>query len=154
MNARTRTYELRPATMADHDAIAHVWHGSASLPGAGPAVMPTEAEMRKRIDREVAAGWNMTVAVRANEIVGFVAIRPSEAVLAELFVRPGSTGGGIGRALLAHAKAAMPEGFMLYTRSANAGARRFYEREGLVVLREDTHPRTGDPITYYGWNVR
>ncbi len=48
----------------------------------------------------------------------------------------------------------MPEGFMLYTRSANAGARRFYEREGLVVLREDTHPRTGDPITYYGWNVR
>jgi ribosomal protein S18 acetylase RimI-like enzyme len=149
-----QVYELRPSREADYEAIAKVWHSSASLPGVGPAIMPTETELRKRVDLEFAAGWSVTVAVRSNEVVGFVAIKKSEAVLAELFVRPGSIGGGIGQALLAHAIAAMPEGFTLHTRSANAKARRFYERAGLVVLRDDTHPRTGDPVTYYGWHVR
>jgi hypothetical protein len=32
-------------------------------------------------------------------------------------------------------------------------ARRFYEKAGLIYLREDTHPRDGDPIVHYGWNL-
>jgi putative acetyltransferase len=144
---------LRPSNEADNDAIAEVWHRSASLPGVGPAVMPTEADLRSRFDLELAAGWDVTVAVHRNEIIGFVAIKRKEAVLAELFVRPGSLGAGVGRMLLAHAIAAMPEGFTLYTRAANERARRFYEKAGLVELRTGTHPRSGDPIVYYGWNI-
>jgi ribosomal protein S18 acetylase RimI-like enzyme len=116
--------------------------------------MPTLSELRERVDLEFASGWNVTVAVRENDVIGFVAIKPSEAVLDQLFVRPGSTGGGLGQALLAHAMTAMPNGFTLFTRSANARARRFYEKAGLIFLRDDAHPRTGDPVTYYGWNVR
>ena len=146
-------YELRPSTEADHDAIARVWHSSASLPSVGPANMPTEAELRQRVDAEFAAGRNVTVAVRDNEIVGFVAIKPKEAVLAELFVHPNALGIGIGQALLAHAMGAMPGGFTLFTRPSNVKARRFYERAGLIALRDGVHPRSGDPIIYYGWNV-
>lgn len=146
------TFRLRPPFAADYDAIAQVWHLGASLPGVGPELMPTEAELRARVDAEFASGWDVVVADRNGEILGFVAIRPREAVLAELFVRPGSIGGGIGKALLLHAMAAMPQGFTLYTRSANLRARSFYEKAGLVALRHDMHPRTGDPVTYYGWN--
>ena len=95
------------------------------LPGVGPEVMPTEQELRRRLDLEFVAGWSVTVAIRKNEIIGFVAIKPDEAVLAELFACPGSTGSGVGRALLAVAMKAMPAGFTLYIRSANARARRF-----------------------------
>lgn len=153
MNIAAQLFELRPSTHADYDAIARVWHTSASLPGVGPALMPTEAELRRRLDVEFAAGWSVTVATSLNELVGFVAIRPWEAVLAELFVQPGLLGKGIGGALLSKAKVEMPGGFTLYTRTTNAHARRFYEKKGLLALREDAHPRNGDPITYYGWNV-
>lgn len=149
----TYPFALRPSTETDHDAIARVWHSSASLPGVGPAAMPSEADLRKRLDAEFAAGWKVTVAVRGDEIVGFVAIKPEQAVLAELFVRPGSLGGGIGRALLAQAIEAMPGGFMLYTRSGNERARRFYEKAGLVAVREGVHPRSGDSIVYYSWKT-
>lgn len=145
---------LRPAIETDHDAIAEIWHGSASLPGVGPLVMPAEAEMRERVAAEFAGGWNVTVAVCADQIVGFVAIEPDQAVLAELFVRPASIGSGIGRALLAHAMRSMPQGFTLITRSANMRARHFYEKAGLVALRDDKYPRTGDPVICYGWNIR
>lgn len=152
MTIAAQTFQLRPCIDADHDAIAGIWHSSASLPGVGPAVMPTVAALRKRLDEELAVGWNVTVAICLNEVAGFVAVRPRESVLAELFVRPGLLGQGIGRALLSDAKAKMPAGFSLYTRSTNVRARRFYEKEGLLVLREGTHPRNGDPITYYQWN--
>lgn len=146
--------EFRPADESDDDAIASIWHSSASLPGVGPADMPPEADLRQRVDRELAAGWRVTVAVREGDIIGFVAIKPKEALLCELFIRPDSLGAGIGRALLEWAKAAMPEGFTLYTRSTNLNARRFYEKMGLVETRQGAHPRTGEPITFYGWNVQ
>ena len=146
-------HELRPAIEADNDQIADVWHSSASLPGVGPPVMPALGELRERVDAELAAGWNVTVAVRDGRIAGFVAIRTGDAVLDQLFVRPDARGAGIGGALLAHAKTAMPNGFSLFTRAGNASARRFYEKAGLVPLREDLHPRVGDPIVYYGWKI-
>jgi putative acetyltransferase len=116
--------------------------------------MPSLGELREWVDLEFAAGWSVTVAVREGQVVGFVAIKRRQAVLDQLFVRPGSIGNGLGRALLAEAMAAMPNGFTLFTRSANTRARRFYEKAGLVFLRDDVHPRTGDPVAYYGWNIR
>lgn len=142
---------LRPALPADCDAIAEIWHHSASLPTVGPAVLPPLAEMRRRVDAELAAGWVVTLAARGDEIIGFLAITPNRAHLEELFIRPDALGAGAGRALLAHAMATMPDGFTLFTRTGNARARRFYEKAGLLALREDVHPRSGDPIVYYGW---
>ena len=142
---------LRPAVAADYDAIAAIWHAGASLPTVGPPIMPTLEQLRRRVPAEFEAGWEVMLAVRDDEIVGFVAITPRQAHVEELFVRPDALGGGIGGTLLAHAMAAMPAGFTLFTRSGNSRARRFYEKAGMVMLREAVHPRAGDPIVYYGW---
>ena len=144
-------YLLRSATDADRDRIAGIWHASASLPGVGPPSMPSRAELRRRVEEEMAGGWEVAVAESGHEILGFVAIRRRDGILAELFLSPSRIGAGIGKALLDHAKTAMPGGFTLFTTSANSRARHFYEREGLTALREAPHPRSGHPVTCYEW---
>lgn len=141
---------LRPATDADKDQIASIWHASAGLPGVGPARLPPVADFRRRLDGEIANGWRVCVA-EARGVQGFVATDPGRRVLCELFVCPDWLGRGIGRRLLEHAKAEMPEGFTLYTSAANTRARRFYEREGLSLRYEAPHPRSGHAVAHYGW---
>jgi ribosomal protein S18 acetylase RimI-like enzyme len=152
----SQQFTLRPATDTDRDAIAAIWHESAGLPTVGPPAgrMPSPADLRARVDVEMDHHWEVTVAERQGVVVGFLAIKRQEAILAELFLRPEAIGAGIGGVLLAEAKAAMPGGFTLFTRATNARARRFYEKAGLVVLRTETHARDGDMIVFYGWIPR
>ncbi|MFX8258143.1 GNAT family N-acetyltransferase, partial [Acinetobacter baumannii] len=65
------------------------------------------------MDREIEAGWHLTVAVKQAEIVGFLAIRTDKALLDQLFLQPASIGKGIGQKLLEEAKRLMPQGFTL-----------------------------------------
>lgn len=141
---------LRPAVAGDHDAIADIWHAGASLPGVGPDALPTRDELRAEVDRRLDAGWVVTIAERGGAVAGFLAILPETRVLAELFVAPGLIASGIGTQLFRHAEAQMPSGFTLFTRPTNTRACRFYERQGLRVVRRDTHLRFGDPIVFYG----
>lgn len=115
--------------------------------------MSTQNEMLERVALELAGGWDVTVAVDGGRLIGFVALKPQESVLDQLFVHTDSIGFGVGRALLAHAVEVMPDGFTLFTRSANGKARQFYERQGLVCVGDGLHPNTGDPITHYGWKI-
>lgn len=142
---------LRHAEDEDRDGIAEIWHTSASLPDVGPPTMPSYSDLRIRVDEEMASGWVVMVAEAGNKPVGFLAIKPEDGVLAELFLCPQNLGKGIGKALLVYAKTAMPNGFTLFTTSRNIRARRFYESQGLVALREEPHPRSGHPVTYYEW---
>jgi ribosomal protein S18 acetylase RimI-like enzyme len=148
------TVELRGALTTDLDAVAELWHSSANLPGAGPPVMPTLQELRARLDKELASGWKLILAIREGEVVGMLALKPAISVLDQLFVRPSHIGTRVGKILLQHAKIEMPNGFTLHTASTNQRARLFYEKEGLAFLREGSHPRTGHPVSYYGWKVR
>jgi GNAT superfamily N-acetyltransferase len=70
-----------------------------------------------------------------------------------LYVEPKMTGRGIGSALLEHATGRRPAGFTLWTFQQNMGARRFYERRGLSVVRltdgEGNEERTPDAL--YAW---
>jgi len=143
--------ELRPATAADYDAIATIWHLSASLPGVGPAKLPSLERLRARIDVEIAAGWRVTLAAAGGEIIGFLAIKPDDAILDQLFMHPEARGMGLGLMLLDAAKAQLPQGFTLFTRPGNTPARKFYEKHGLVHLRDELHPVFGDPIVWYEW---
>jgi ribosomal protein S18 acetylase RimI-like enzyme len=144
---------LRAADESDFDIVAEIWHESASLPGVGPPVMPTLTELRTRVDRELVAGWEVTVATSGEAIVGFAALKPQLAVLDQLFVKPSFHGGGVGKALLEHAMVKMTNGFTLHTASANHRARRFYEAAGLTLVRDGSHPNTGHPVTFYEWRV-
>ncbi|WP_279482075.1 GNAT family N-acetyltransferase [Aureimonas sp. SK2] len=142
---------LRAYRSEDVDAVAEIWHAGASLPGVGPPSLPPRSEFTPRVATHLAVLCRIVVAERSRLIVGFVAMTPDEQVLAELFVHTASLGGGIGRRLLDEAKRAMPGGFTLFTRPTNTRACRFYEANGLRLLRTDTHPRFGDPIVFYGW---
>lgn len=145
------TITLRPLADTDTDAVAAIWHASASLPQVGVPDMPSLAEMRARMEVELATGWDATLAVVDGAIAGFIALKPADSMVAELFIHPAYLGHGLGGALLDHAKAALPAGFTLYTRKANAPARRFYERAGMTAFREAPHPRDGAAIIFYAW---
>lgn len=103
--------KIRQASIEDLDDVADVCYESASAMDGAPVEMPSRQELRRRIDVELAAGWDLHVAAHDARLVGMLALKPRTAVLDQLFVRPESRGRGLGRALLDFAKNVMPEGF-------------------------------------------
>lgn len=144
---------VRRAGKGDLDAVADVWHESASRMDAAVAAMPSREALRRRIDSELRSEWALYVALRDGRVVGMLALKPGAAVLDQIFVAPGEQGRGVGRALLDEAKRLMAGGFTLRMDSANDKAR-FYEAQGLTRLGDGTHPWTGVPVHYYGWKAR
>ena len=96
------------ATGADASAIAaiydhHARHGTASFDSEGPAA----AEWASKIDAITARGWPFLAGKIDREVVGYAYAtqfrdRPAYAHTCEnsIYVAPGHTGQGIGRALL------------------------------------------------------
>jgi ribosomal protein S18 acetylase RimI-like enzyme len=111
--------------------------------------VPTPEGLRARVDEELAAGWEVAVAKFAGTVVGFVALRPDLGKLDQIFVAPDRHGQGIGRALFAHAREAMPQGFYLRTHADNGRAQRFYDALGPVRQEPGRHPTYGHPILTY-----
>lgn len=83
----------------------------------------------------------------AAEVLAFAALHGSQ--LRALFVRRDARGGGIGRALLAAAIAAIDGSVTLHVAKSNQGARRFYEDNGFTVVGEIEGQYQGIPIPYW-----
>lgn len=124
---------LRPATAADAPAMAdlHVDCREANVGSMPPMVHTRETTHRWMTGRLEGAstGW---VAERDGILVGYLVL--TDDWLDDLFLAPGETGHGVGGALLDVVKAERPGGFLLWVFESNLGARRFYERHGLVTL--------------------
>ena len=73
-------------------------------------------------------------------------------LIAGLFVRREARGRGIGRALLDEAKGCR-ERLRLHVYRKNAGAVRFYRREGFSVLEGQTDPGSGEAESVMVWHV-
>lgn len=124
---------LRPATTADARTMAdlHVDCRVANLGSMPPLVRPHETAHRWMLGRLEGAGSGW-VAERDGRPVGYLVL--TGCWLDDLFVAPGETGHGVGAALLDVAKVERPDGLCLWVFETNLGARRFYERHGLIEL--------------------
>ncbi|KMK66776.1 GNAT family N-acetyltransferase [Puniceibacterium sp. IMCC21224] len=96
-------------------------------------------------------GW-VTVAARGQggAVVGFIA--RNEDYVHALYIHPNTRGDGVGRMLIEDAQAASDR-LELWTFEANAGARKFYEREGFTADRrtDGADNDEGLPDILYVW---
>jgi len=107
-------------------------------------------------DRPKLGGWitaehEMWVIEVEARIVAFAGT--STGWLDHLYVDPGSQGAGFGSRLLEHIKGLQPDGLQLWVFQENAGARRFYERNGfrLEKLTDGSGNMEHRPDALYRW---
>ncbi len=120
---------IRPATADDVEEIAGLYERSFATLDFLP-VLHTLDEHRVWFARQLAdhEGWVWD----EDGVRGFIVLPGDE--LLYLYLDVGWTGRGIGSELLDHAKLRRLGGFTLWTFQQNEGARRFYERHGLVPI--------------------
>jgi GNAT superfamily N-acetyltransferase len=98
-----------------------------------PPALHTNAEDRAYVARRIVEpDVTMWVAERNGELLGFATCTPT--FLDSLYIRPDLKGQGIGSLLLDVVDATHPDGYELWVFESNTGARRLYERRGLVVV--------------------
>src|SRR5260221_7834373 len=133
----------------DREAVAKVWLDSWRSTGLPVANHVTNTGNLDRIDRELAAGWEIHLAWDEDRLVGFLALKPGDACLDQLFISPEAQGSGVGRALLDLAKGQMPAGFLLRTSAHNHPAPRFYEPNGTPRGEKPPPPPLRPPPAIY-----
>jgi len=123
---------LRRARLDDMPALARLYRRTVrtSLPFV-PELHTPEDETRWFAERLFAAN-EVWLAEESAAAAGYIAFRPG--FIEHLFVEPESQGRGLGAALLEKALEANDE-VSLWTFQQNAGARRFYRREGFVEVK-------------------
>ena len=109
------------------DDLVRLWRASFE-DGVG-IVDPNPIEGLKLVFLDKVVGANdMRVALRDNEIVGFIAATPES--VSHLYVRIGCQRAGVGTRLLDWAKAQSNGSLWLYTFAQNTRACAFYQRSG------------------------
>jgi GNAT superfamily N-acetyltransferase len=125
---------IRQATADDAQAIADLYtEGRVHAVPQMPPALHTNAENRVYVARRVGEPEvTMWVAERDGELLGFATC--TSTFLDSLYIRPDLTGQGLGALLLDVVEATHPDGYELWVFVSNVGARRFYERRGLVEV--------------------
>ena len=124
---------LRPATSADIEAIAAVWHQGwrdGHIGHVPEALHPHRrlVDFRERVPPRLPS---TTVATVGADLVGFVMVREDE--IEQLYVAAGARGSGVATELFRHAEQVIGSRYdraWLAVAAGNARARRFYERSG------------------------
>jgi GNAT superfamily N-acetyltransferase len=133
-NAVPAEVSVRRGVAEDGATIARVYtaaRASAFPQMPAPVHTPEEdiAFYSRRITDEDVTAW---VAEGGGEILGFALCTPT--FLDGLYVRPDVKGQGIGSLLLDVVEATHPDGYELWVFESNTGARRLYQRRGLVEV--------------------
>ena len=141
---------VRRAGPSDAGAIADVFIASFEPLLSFLPLLHTHDEDRAFI-RDLVDRHEVWVAEDEGRTVGFAAI--SAAKLEQLYVHPDEQGRGIGRALLAKTKEQQPDGFVLWVFQQNERARRFYEANGLVLVKltDGSGNEEKTPDALYEW---
>jgi len=141
---------LRAARSEDAAACAAIFNAWVDATPWMPRVHPAD-DVERFYREHIMATCQVTVAEADGRVLGFTAV-DGEGLVASFYLAPEARGRGVGRALLDAAKAERPEGLMLWAFVANAGALRFYAREGFVeVARTDGDNEEGLPDVMLRW---
>ncbi len=141
---------FRRAIAADAASAADVFldsfHATYDFPLAH-----TDAEVRGWVRDRLIPTLEAWVAVDDGQVVGLMALAPGW--LEQLYVAADRLGEGIGGGLLALAKERQPDGLLLWTFQVNERARRFYERNGFVVVQfgDEAKNEERQPDVQYEW---
>jgi ribosomal protein S18 acetylase RimI-like enzyme len=125
---------VRRASPEDGPEIASVYTAAriAAVPQMPPALHTAEEDIsffaRRLGDDEVTA-W---VAEAGPEVLGFALCTAT--FLDGIYIRPDLKGQGIGSLLMDVVEATHPDGYELWVFESNTGARRLYQRRGLVEV--------------------
>lgn len=126
---------VREALPDEWAALADLYSDArrAAVPQMPPAVHSDE-EHRDFYRRHIFEGdeHSVWVAEAAGEVLGLAICTPT--FLDGLYIRADSKGHGIGSLLLDVVDATHPDGYELWVFESNLGARRLYERRGLVEV--------------------
>jgi GNAT superfamily N-acetyltransferase len=126
------TIRITGAGPEDAPALARIHLAARAAAGdAFPPPVHAPAEYLPHLLADVLPAAEVRVARDGAQVVGFLVLEGS--VLADLYVAPEVQGGGVGSALLHHAKALRPGGLTLWVFVSNGPARAFYERRGFVA---------------------
>jgi ribosomal protein S18 acetylase RimI-like enzyme len=139
---------IRRATPEDAPAIGDVFVRARD----GMTYLPRiPDEDRPKLGDWIVERHEVWVAEDDGAVAGFIGIEPG--YLSHIYVDPAAQNRGVGTALLAHAKALLPEGMQLWVFQRNEGARRLYEREGfrLVELTDGQGNMEQEPDARYEW---
>lgn len=123
------------ATYEMSEEIAHLYLSSRKEYLSFAPLIHSDEEIIRWVREDLLRKSEVFVALDRGKIVGMMALVPGDGFgwLDHLYLLPGSTGSGIGSALLEIAKERF-ERFRLYTFQENVSARRFYERHGLLAV--------------------
>jgi putative acetyltransferase len=151
MASMTGKVFIRPGVDEDIPALLDIW-----VEAWNRAMPEIDFEARRpwkadRLASMMAEGAALTLAMRDDRIIGGTLVNIAEGCLDQLVIAPAEWGGGVGSALVEHAKGLCPAGLSLTVNQANPRAIRFYEREGFVKTGEGLNPNSGLPIFSYQW---
>jgi GNAT superfamily N-acetyltransferase len=141
---------LRKLTLADMDAAAAVHRASFNHALPSLAGLHTPDEDRVFYRTQVFPACQVWGAEKQSKLVGIIAFR--EEWIDQLYVLPDAQGRGVGSDLLEIAQEAFPV-LNLWTFQCNKRARRFYELNGFVALRETdgSGNEEKEPDVLYRW---
>jgi GNAT superfamily N-acetyltransferase len=132
-------------------SLARLWLDSWRSTGTASDEDVRTEDLADRIREEVQGQWDLTLAFSDDVLSGFMALRPHDSCLDQLFMAPDAKGRGLGGALIDLAKQRLPGGMWLRTAEANHPARAFYEKRGFRHTESGVHERLGYATVIYRW---
>lgn len=133
---------------ADTDELLRMWRESFEF-GVGITDHHPAEQQRQYFVGEVLPKTRVQVVKQDHQIVGFLAAH--ESYVAQLYVRVGHIGQGIGSRLIELAKEQSSGALHLHTFTQNARACRFYERHGFVAVEFGFEPMWQLEDVKYHW---
>ena len=142
---------LRPYTAADEEAAIALWLRTWQQHYPHLDFAARVPWWRERWRNELVPAASITMAERADGLVGFVTVDPKTRYLDQIVVAPEAWGSDVAVTLMAEARRLSPGGLDLAVNADNARAISFYEKQGFLITGDDVNPISGAPIRKMSW---